>query len=545
LSFARNGFRRSLQRGWIILGTLACTVSAARTGVFTYHNDIGRTGQNTSETILHPYNVNPSRFGKLFSYQLDGDIYAQPLYVPDLQIPAKGRHNVVFVATQADSLYAFDADDNSGPNADALWHARLIDLKHGGSPGASTINALADLKCGAIVPQVGITATPVIDPANATIYVETLSREDGHAVHRLHALDVGTGAEKPGAPAVISARLQDNQGNTTVFDPLRQLNRSGLLLLNGIVYVAYGSHCDRTPYHGWLFAYDARSLLRKGAFVTAPEHGKAGIWMAGAGLAADSNGNIFVATGDGWFDTQAIPAREFGNSILKITLRGNGFALEDYFTPFNQARFARHDGDLGSGGVLLLPDQPGEHRHLLTVADKSGTLYLLDRDSLTAGNLHYCAGCPSDRQIVQELTRAIFGGVWEVPAYWNDTLYVSGSDDVLRAFALGNGRLIPMAASVSKDVCDYPGCGLSISANGRENGILWALQARVRDSRNPAVLKAYDARNIRRILYSSDQQGERDDPGDAVKFAVPTVVNGKVYVGGSGRLTVFGLFDRR
>jgi hypothetical protein len=530
-------------RGWILLGTLACTVGAARTGVFTYHNDIGRTGQNTSETVLNPYNVNPIRFGKLFSHQVDGDIYAQPLYVPDLKIPGKGRHNVVLVATQADSLYAFDADDNSGRNAEALWHAHLIDSKHGGSPEASTLDALVDLRCGAIVPQVGITATAAIDPDDATIYVETLSKENGDAVHRLHALDVATGVEKPRAPAVVTARLHDNNGNTIVFDPLHQLNRSGLLLLNGIVYVAYGSHCDRPPYHGWLFAYDAKSLVQKGAFVTAPVHGKAGIWMAGAGPAADSSGSIFVATGDGWFDTQTIPARELGNSILKIALRGNGFALEDYFTPFNQARFARHDGDLGAGGVLLLPDQRGEHAHLLIGAGKSGSVYLLDRDMMTAGNLHYCAGCTSDRQIVQELAGVIVGGVWEMPAYWNDTLYVSGSNDVLREFALKNGRLIPAAAS-SGDVCEYPGCGLSISAHGSENGILWALQARGKGSRNLAVLKAYDARDIHRILYSSDQHGERDDPGDAVKFAVPTVVSGKVYVGGSGRLTVFGLFGR-
>jgi hypothetical protein len=406
------------------------------------------------------------------------------------------------------------------------------------------MDAAVDLRCGAILPQVGITATPVIDPASATIYVETLSRENGAAVHRLHALDIRTGAEKPGAPVLVTARLPRAPGSAIVFDPLRQLSRPGLLLQNGVIYLAYGSHCDRPPYHGWVFAFDAERLLQKDAFVTAPEHGKAGIWMSGAGLAADSGGNIYLATGDGWFDTTSVPARELGNTVLKLALRTGAFVLIDYFTPFDQARFSRHDGDLGSGGVLLLPDQPGGHRHLLTAVGKAGTLYLLDRDTLTSQNLHYCSGCTSDRQIVQELGGSIVGGVWGMPAYWASTLYVSGSNDVLRAFSLINGRLNPTPASVSENTCGYPGCGLSISAQGGDRGILWVLEPGSDDSGSHAVLRAYDAHDLRRMLYSSDQQSDRDDPGEAVKFAVPTIANGKVYVGGSRRLTVFGLLGR-
>jgi len=325
------------------------------------------------------------------------------------------------------------------------------------------------------------------------------------------------------------------------FDPARQLARAGLLLSNGIVYVAYGSHCDRPRFQGWMFAYDAATLVGKGVFVTAPEHGKAAIWMSGAAPAADSMGNVFVATGDGWFDAQGVSAGEFGNSILKFAPRAAGLTLMDYFTPFNQAALARHDGDLGSGGVLLLPDQPGRHPHVLVETGKAGTLYLVDRDTMTANNLHYCAGCTADRQIVQELPAAIPGGVWGMPAYWNGTVYVSGSQDILRALSLKEGHLESAPASVSKELCEYPGCGLSVSANGSRDGILWALQVGADDSKGPAVLRAYDARDLGRLLYASDQQGQRDVPGGAVKFSIPTVVNGKAYVGGAGQLTVFGL----
>ena len=458
--------------------------------MLTYHNDNSRTGQNTRETRLTPANVNAAHFGKLFSAALDGEVYAQPLY----------SHGVVFVATEADGLYALDAN-----NGAVRWHVTL---------GSSPASALADLACAAITPQVGITATPVIDPARQTIYVEAFSKENGVLVHRLHALDIATGAERSGSPVVVAA---------PGFDAARQLGRAGLLLVNDTVYVAYGSHCDKPRFQGWVLAFVARTLASKGAYAASPEHGKAAIWMSGAAPAADQRGSVFVATGDGW---------GLGNSILKLS--GN-LTLLDYFTPFNQASLARHDGDLGSGGVLLLPG------HELLAVGKGGTVYLLDRDNLTAGNRHYCAGCRANPQILQELPAAITGGVWGMPANWQDRVYIGGSEDVVRAFQLQQGRLRPTPSAQSKEICEYPGCGLSISANGDRDGILWALQVGGYDSKEPAVLRAYDALDLGRLLYASDQQPGRDTAGGAVRFTIPTVVDGRVYVGGAGQLTVFGL----
>jgi hypothetical protein len=522
---------------------IGCTAIPAQTPILTYHNDIGRTGSNTNETLLTPANVDPAHFGKLFSHTVDGDLYAQPLYVPKLAIPGKGVHNVVFVATEADSLYAFDADNDFGANAQPLWQVSVIDAAHGGSPTATPVNAVTELACTAILPQVGITATPVIDLKQGTIYVEAISKENGAVVHRLHAIDISNGAERPKAPVTISGRIRRKGKGDFIFEPLHQLSRPALLLSDGVVHISYGSHCDRPPYRGWIFAYDSKTLSRRSVFITAAEHGKAGIWMGGAGPAADSNGNLFLATGDGWFDAETSPDRELGNSILKLALHSDRLAVTDYFSPFNQAQLARHDGDLGSGGVLLLPDEVANPR-LLIQAGKMGTLYVLNRDRLTAGNRHYCHPCTSDVQIVQELPDAVFGGIWGMPAYWNGRLYTSGSRDLLRAFSLEDGRLKPTPSSVSQDHCGYPGCGLSISADGSKNGILWALEVGFQASEQTNVLKAYDARDLSRQLYASDRRKGRDDPGSGVNFSVPTVANGKVYVGGTRRLSVFGLLAR-
>jgi hypothetical protein len=532
---------------WMSAGT---ALVPPQSGVFTYHNDNSRTGRNVGETVLVRAAVASDHFVKLFSHHVDGAVYAQPLYVAKLMIPGKGVHNVVFVATEADSLYAFDADAGTGSTAEPLWHISLIDTGHGASPGAMAVDAALDLGCAAIAPNVGITATPVIDPQRSAIYLEAFSREKGVLIHRLHAVDIRDGTEKRGSPVVVNAHVRRGGRTDIQFDPLRQLSRAALLLSNGAVYVTYGAHCDKPRYYGWMFAYDAATLKKKDVFVTAPVHGKAGIWMSGAGPAADSRGHVFLATGDGAFGTQAAPSvrdgslprnatkaverqpADLGNTILEFGSRTDRLTLVDSFTPFDQARYARHDGDLGSGGVLLLPDETATPR-LLFETGKFGTLYVLNREPLTTGNLHYCDGCESDRQILQEIPDAIPGGVWGMPAYWNDTVYASGSNDVLRAFSLRDGRLDRTPASVSREVCDYPGCGLSVSANGSEDGILWALQGR--------GLRAYDARDLGRALYSSDQHGARDDPGPITKFSIPTVFNGKVYVGGMEQLSVFGL----
>ena len=526
---------------FVILGWALAATANAQTSVLTYHNDNARTGQNIAETILTPANVNASQFGKLFSHNVDGDVYAQPLYVPKLAIAGHGIHDVVFIATEADSLYAFDADSASGANAEALWHVSLLDAAHGASPGATPVNGRSDLSCGAIAPQVGITATPVIDPTRKTLYVESFSKENHAFVHRLHALDWATGAERKGSPVLVTAQAGGTAPGSVRFDPMRELARAGVLLSHDRVYLSYGSSCDRPRYQGWVLAYDAATLAARGSLVTAREHGKAAVWMSGAAPAADGQGNIFLSTGDGWFDTTSATPVELGNSILKISPHSTELVLADYFTPYNQLLLSRHDSDVGSGGVLLLPDQPGSHTHVLVEAGKTGTVYVIDRDVMTAGNLHFCADCTSNRQIVQELPAAIAGGVWGMPVYWNNTVYFSGSEDPVRAFSLRQGRLQSAPASVSRDTCEYPGCGLSLSSNGTHDGILWALQLGDFDDKEPAVLRAYDASDLGRLLYASNQQPGRDAAGGSLKFIIPTVVDGKVYVGGARQMTVFGL----
>jgi hypothetical protein len=521
-----------------IVASLGWCVSLAQTGVFTYHNDVGRTGQNNSERILTPESVRSPSFQKLSTYNVDGDVYAQPLYVPGLAIAGKGIRNVVFIATEADSIYAFDADGGADPASPVLWHASLLDPAKGATPVSAV-----DLGCVAISPQIGITSTPVIDPIRKILYAETFSREAAGLVHRLHALDLATGARLPGSPVTIQAQTAVGSPNLRHFDPAHQLSRAGLLLSQGVVYVSYGSNCDKPPYQGWLFAYDARKLTLRGQFATAPVHGKAAIWMGGAAPAADANGNVFVATADGYFDSEAVPARELGNSILKLRLHRGGLALEDYFTPFDQLSLARHDGDLGSGGVLLLPQQPGAHLHLLVQAGKRGTLYVVDQFRMTTADQHFCTGCVSDRQIVEAIPDAVIGGVWGMPAYWNSRIYTGGSGDVLRVFSVRDGRVDATPASMAKTNCQYPGCGLSVSADGNSNGILWALQAGECASSEAAVLQAFSAVDLGTELYSSDQHGKRDDLGCGSRFAIPTVGDGRVFVGGSRQWSVFGLIE--
>ncbi len=515
----------------------------AQTSVTTYHYDNSRTGQNTHETILTPANVSSAQFGKLFSQVVDGFVYAQPLHVSKLAIRGKGTHNVIFVTTEADSVYAFDADSSTGANAIPLWHARLTDPSYGAAPGATPVNMVAELRCDAIVPAVGATSTPVVDLKTGTIYVESFSKERGHLVHRLHALDISNGTEKAAGPAVIRASLpghaEGSVNGMLAFDPLHQLNRPGLLLLNGIIYLAYSSHCDRPPSHGWLFAYDAATLAQKSVFITTPNGFHGGIWMSGAAPAADSGGNIFLTTGNGSFDPAQAPATELSNSVLKLAFSDGRINVLDYFIPYNYVRLNRHDQDLSSGGVLLLPDQPGSHPHTLVIAGKEGTIYLMDRDQLTAGNQHLCKDCASDTQIVQELPHAL-ESMFGMPAYWNGTVYFCGGSDALKAFSLHNGMLSTSPTSSSRETYPYPGANISVSANGNSNGIVWTVETDAYESNRPAVLRAYNASDVSQLLYASNRK-PRDNPGGAVKFSVPIVVNGKVYVGAAGRLSVYGL----
>jgi hypothetical protein len=524
--------------------------SSGFAGVLTQHNDISRTGLNASETVLTPTNVNTATFGKTFSQAVDGFIYAQPLYVPNVTI-AGGTHNVIYVATEGDSVYAFDADSNTGSNAGLLWHASLIDTAHGAAAGATTVNIEADLSSGCtdLIPQVGITSTPVIDPASGTMYVEAKSKENGNFIHRLHAIDITTGAEKSPGPAAITATVRGNgDGGTTVsLDGLHHLNRVGLLLLNGTLYIGYASHCDDTPYHGWLLAYDARTFTQTSLLVTTANGGLGGFWMSGTGVAADSNSNIFIASGNGDFDTVNVPAHELGDTVMRLSYTGGStLSLLDYFTPYDQSTLDGDDTDVGSGGVLLLPDQPGSVVHELVQAGKEGTIYLINRDQMTAGNLHYCqTTCGTyptgkDTQITQEIQSQL-GGMWSTPAYFNNAVYFCGSGDHLKEFPLSNGLLATSPNATSGHIFGFPGCVPVASGNGSANGIIWVIDPSTygtpAPTLGPAVLYAYRADTLA-LLWNSSQSGT-DTAGNAVKFTVPTIANGKVYIGTQTELDVY------
>jgi hypothetical protein len=548
---SRSEFGGWLHRARKLFGAagvlLVTALSAhAQVNVTMQHNDIGRTGQNTQETILTPANVNKTTFGKLFSHGVDGYVYAQPLYVAGVTMgsgtPQAGTtHNVVFIATQHDSVYAFDADSNGGANANPLWQVTLLDAAHGAAANEKTVPN-SDVSSSDIVPEIGITSTPVIDTSSNTIYVVSKATvADTTFVQRLHALDITTGQEKFGGPAKLMASVSGtgtgSSGGVLNFDPKWENNRPGSLLLNGIVYLGFAAHGDQGPYHGWVLAYNAKTLALASAYCVSPNGGQGGIWMSGAGLAADLPagkpfGRMFVATGNGAFD--ATPPNNntmsYGDSHVRLDLTNGTMTAEDSFTPFNQASLNSSDTDLGAGGVLLLPDQGGAHTHLLVQGGKQGIIYVVDRDNM-GGN------SGSSNNDVQEIQTS---GLWSMAAYWNNLVYVWGNGGNLQAYTLSAGRL--SGPSTSSFTLGYPGATPSISSNGTANGIVWALETDLYGPGGNAVLHALNATNVGATeLYNSTQNGSTDAAGDAVKFAVPTVTNGKVYVGTTNQLDVYGL----
>jgi hypothetical protein len=497
--------------------------------VFTHHNDNARTGQNLNETVLTASNVRSVSFGKLASYTIDGIAHASPLYVANVNIPGVGLRNVVYVATEHDSVYAFDAD---GAGGNPLWKVSFINP----AAGITTVPNGDTGECCDIAPEIGITGTPVIDPSTGTLYVVAKTKEGSSTyVQRLHALDVTSGAEKFGGPVVIQASVPGNGtgsvNGTLSFNQLRENQRTALLLYNGIVYMGFGSHGDNQPYHGWLLGYNATTLQRVLAFNSTPNGEGGGIWQSGGGLAIDSAGNFYFATGDGSYSIN-IGGTDYGDTFVKFNPASG---VLDYFTPHDQATLDNSNLDLDAGGMILLPDQPGTHPHLLVSAGKNGTIYVVDRDNMG----HYNT---PDRN-VQTLDNIFpFGtplpGNYSSPVYFNGAVYFGPVADVVQMFTLSNGLLSTSATSTTPQTFAYPGGALSISANGTSNGILWAVQ---KNGSGAGSLHAYDASNIATELYNSDQAGARDQLDPAAKFSVPVVVNGRVFVATEGRLTIFGL----
>lgn len=531
--------RRQLVRCWLGAGLFSVTVVAAGivatapSPVSTSQYGTARTGANVNESILTPRNVNVSQFGKVGGFPVDGPVYGQPLYLPAVNVPGKGTHDLVFAATEHDSVYAFDAQASGA--APPLWRVNFT------SKAVTPVPA-NDLECPLIAPEVGITSTPVIDLVSGTLYVLARTKERKGAlgdvyVQKLHALAITNGSEKFGGAVTIRAwtrgRGVGNAHGTILFDPRRENPRAGLLLSQGRVYLTWASSCDAGPYHGWVMAYDAHTLKQISVLNTSPDANDSGIWLSDTAPAADGDGNIYVATGNGRFDA-ASGGRDYGNSVLKLHPERTGLAIKDYFTPFNQAELDGNDQDLGSGGPVLLPEQPGPHPHLLLAGGKGGTLYLIDRDHMGG----FRAGSDSHAlQTVQFPKLALFGA----PAFWGGHVYVIPGNDVLRDFALHDGQLaLAKEAALPK----YPDGGATpvVSSNGTQDGVVWAISTYNWQRSGPAaVLHAYNAADVAEELYNSGQNSARDGAGQALRFTSPLVANGRVYVGTRSELDVYGL----
>jgi hypothetical protein len=512
-------------------------------GLYTNKNDNSRTGQNLQETVLTPQNVNVSTFGKLFSYTLDQKVQAQPLYVANVYVPqplngTAGYHNVLYVATFNDSVYAFDADGKvlSGP----LWKDSFINPPSVVPVPGSCVADNADI--------MGITATPVIDPTTNTMYVVARTLEGqttactGTYVYRLHALDITNGQEKFGGPVVIQASVS-GQGEGSVdgmlaFDSRWENSRPGMLLsqsaadANSVVYLAAASTTDEDPYHGWILGYDSQTLALTYVFCTTPDDKRGGIWQMGGGLAADADGNIYVQTGNGTFDNQT----NFGESVLKLTPGNGSLTLTDYYTPNNYATLNKNDWDL-SGGILLLPDQPGTYPHLMIGGGKEGTIYVMNRDGLGGYD-------PNGNNIAQYIVGAIkpsvakqapASGIWNTPSYFQGNVYINGQFDYPKMFTLNNGVLPTTATSTGTITMKSPAA--IISANGTQDGIVWLFQYET----SIPTLYAFNPNDLTQEYYDTNQNPRDKISSRKQRRVNPTVANGRVYVPTNSQIKVYGL----
>ena len=492
------------------------TSNWAQVPVTTWHYDNARTGVNPKETILTPQNVNSEKFGKLFTHSVDGAIIGQALYLPDIRIPGKGTHNVAYVATMHDSVYAFDADNHAGSNANPLWHTTFL------VGGATTVPiTLQGCEPTTKWTEVGIVSTPVIDPVAGTLFVVAKTYEHYNFVNRLHALNVATGLERAGSPVVITASYEF-AGVNNIFKDAMQVNRPALLLENGHIYIAFGSNgCRSGREQGWVLSYDASTLQREGAFDDEPSGSAAAIWQRGGGLSSDSVGNIYGATADGDFK----PGTNFGQSVIKLSQVGNSLHLADWFTPFNQSYLETHDLDL-SEPVLVLPYQAGPYPHLMVAIGKEGTIYLLNRDNLG----HFCGSCTKDTQIVEELPA--FAPDTGALVYWNNAVYTSGAGLPIKVLRLNNGLLSRTAVTQSK--LTTGGHSPIISADETTGAVFWQMSGQ--------YLEAFDAKSLVKLYTSGQAPNGRDLLPAVPHFSNFVVANGKVYVGTNNSLVVYGLF---
>ena len=531
-----TGVSGSLSHAASLALTVQPTVSTTNApDITTYHDDIARDGLNAQEIILTLSNVNSTQFGKIGFDAVDGLVDAEPLYLANVTAGGQLR-NVLYVATEHDSVYAFDAD-----SGEQIWKTSIL------ASGETTSD---NRGCSQVTPEIGITSTPVIDRklgADGTLFVVGMSKDAGGNYHqRLHALDIVTGAETGGSPVEISASYPgtgDSSSNGNVlFEPGQYKERAALLLLNGNVYLTWASHCDFRPYTSWVMAYGESSLQQTQVLNLTPNGSEGAVWMAGDGMAADSGGNLYFLDANGTFDTtfdlNGFPSQsDFGNAMIKLSTSGT-LAVADYFETYNTVTESDDDEDLGSGGEVLLPDQTdtlGAVHHLIVSAGKDGNIYLADRDDMGK----FSPSGPIDPNIYQEVTGELSGGVFSTPAFFNGVLYYGGVGEALKAFPLTNAMLATTPSSQSTATFSYPGTTPSVSANGTQNGIVWALESSMSA---PAVLHAYDAANLAHELYNSTQAASgRDSFGNGNKYIAPLVVNGKVYVGTQTGVAVFGL----
>jgi hypothetical protein len=518
----------------LALVTALSLISATGTfaqNVLTYHNNNARTGWNTAETTLTTANVNSTTFGKLFELTVDGLVDAEPLYLS--AVPVQGvTHNVLIVATENDSVYAYDADSGA-----QLW--KITTLLAGENPSD-------DRGCGQVVPQIGITSTPVIGrPAgsNGVIYVVAMSKDSSGDYHqRLHALDATTGNELYKGPVEITGTYpgtgDDSSGGYVNFDPAQYKERSGLLQVGNMIYLTWASHCDIRPYTGWVMGYNATTLAQKTIINVTPNGNEGAIWGAGGGLTADSGGNIFFLDANGIFDTtlnaSGFPSSgDYGNAFIRLSTKG-GLSMGDYFEMDNGVSESDSDTDLGSGAAILLPnmkDSSGNTVQLAAGAGKDSNLYIVNRSMMG----HFSSG---SNNIYQELAGVLPGGMWSSPAFFGNKLYYGPVGQPLMAFAFTAAKLAAKPVASTTTSFGYPGTTPSGSSNGSKNGIVWATE-----NTNPAVLHAYNAANLVELYNTNQAAGGRDNFGAGNKFITPLIINGKVYVGTTTGVGVFGLLD--